>query len=82
MNSATTAVSESSRLAATTYASILSVSMCCVALALTVIRLVQFDVPLTRYIRSLNEFHIDYLQKPWLSRLSESADLVGGREVL
>jgi undecaprenyl-diphosphatase len=76
------AASESSRLGAATYASILSVTMCCAALGLTLIRLPEFDFPLTRYVRSLYDLHIDHLRHPWLAWLSDVGDQVGGSEFL
>lgn len=76
------AAAESSRLVPATYASMLSFTMCCTALALTLFRLPVFDFPLTRYVRSLNDFHIDHLRHPWLAWLSDVGDQVGGSEFL
>jgi len=73
--------SESSTLM-TVYASMLSFILCCVALVLTLIRLPEFDFPLTRYVRSLNDLHIDHLRHPWLAWLSDVGDQVGGSEFL
>lgn len=60
----------------------LSLACCTAALILTFIRLVEFDAPLTRFVRSLNEHHIDYLHDPWLRRLSDGGDRVGKGESL
>ncbi len=83
MNSASDcAASGSLRLVAATYASMVSLIMCCAALALTLIRLTEFDFPLTRYVRSLNDYHIDHLRHPWLAWLSDVGDQLGGSEFL
>jgi undecaprenyl-diphosphatase len=74
--------SDSSRLVAAAYASILSLAMCCAALVLTLLSLPEFDFPLTRYVRSLNDHYIDHLHHPWLAWLSDIGDLVGGSEFL
>jgi membrane-associated phospholipid phosphatase len=74
--------SESSRLLAAPYASMLSIAMCCAALALTLLRLPEFDFPLTRFVRSLNDHYIDHLRHPWLAWLSDVGDQVGGSEFL
>lgn len=55
----------------------LSLACCTAALVLTFIRLIEFDAPLTRFVRSLNEHHIDYLHDPWLRRLSDAGDRLG-----
>jgi membrane-associated phospholipid phosphatase len=60
----------------------LSLACCIAALLLTFIRLVEFDAPLTRLVRSLNDYHIDYLHNPWLRRLSDGGDRVGKGESL
>jgi undecaprenyl-diphosphatase len=60
----------------------LSLICCGAALMLTFIRLFEFDAPLTRYVRSLNDYHIDYLHNPWLRRLSDGGDRVGKGESL
>jgi membrane-associated phospholipid phosphatase len=74
--------SETSRLVCASYASALSLILCCAALALTCIRLIEFDFPLTRYVRSLNDIHIDHLRHPWLAWLSDIGDQLGGGEAL
>ena len=58
-------------------ASRLSVVFCVAALVVTFIRLIEFDAPLTRFVRSLNEFQIDYLHNPWLRSLSDIGNQVG-----
>ena len=60
----------------------LSLACCTAALILTFIRLIEFDAPLTRFVRSLNEHHIDYLHDPWLRRLSDGGDWIGKGESL
>jgi membrane-associated phospholipid phosphatase len=60
----------------------LSLACCIAALMLTFIRLIEFDVPLTRFVRSLNEYHIDYLHNPWLRQLSDGGDRAGKGESL
>jgi undecaprenyl-diphosphatase len=72
----------SSRLDRTSYASALSLILCGAALALTFIRLIDFDFPLTRFVRSLNDLHNDHLRHPWLAWLSDVGDLLGGGEAL
>ena len=48
------------------------------ALVLTFFGLFEFDVPLTRFVRSLNDLHVDHLHNPWLAQLSETGDRLGG----
>jgi undecaprenyl-diphosphatase len=60
----------------------LSLACCIAALLLTFIRLIEFDAPLTRFVRSLNDYHIDHLHNPWLRRLSDEGDRVGKGESL
>ena len=52
------------------------------ALLLTFTRLLEFDAPLTRYVRSLNDFHIDHLHNPWLAKLSDLGNHIGKGESL
>ena len=47
------------------------------ALVLVFLTLFDWDIPLTRFVRSLNDFHIDHLANPWLSRLSDVGDRLG-----
>jgi undecaprenyl-diphosphatase len=42
----------------------------------------DWDVPLTRFVRSLNEVHIDHLADPWLAQLSDVGDRLGRGESL
>jgi membrane-associated phospholipid phosphatase len=51
-------------------------------LVLTFAGLFEWDVPLTRFIRSLNEVHRDHLANPWLAQLSDVGDLLGSGESL
>src|SRR4029077_5069610 len=44
------------------------------ALPLAFAGLFEWDVPLTRFIRSLNDFHMDHLANPWLAQLSNIGD--------
>ena len=60
----------------------LSLVCCGAALVLTFLRFIEFDAPLTRYVRSLNDFYIDNLHNPWLRWLSDSGDQLGRGESL
>src|SRR5262245_6993257 len=51
-------------------------------LILAFVGLFEWDVPLTRYIRSLNDFHMDHLANPWLAQLSDIGDRLGKGESL
>jgi undecaprenyl-diphosphatase len=55
-------------------------SLC--ALILTFIGLLEWDVPLTRFVRSLNDIHIDHLANPWLAQFSDIGDRLGKGESL
>lgn len=59
-----------------------SVLLSCAAIILTFTRLLEFDVPLTRYVRSLNDFQMDHLHNPWLAQLSDVGDQLGRGESL
>ena len=52
------------------------------ALLLTFALLLEFDAPLTRYVRSLNDFQIDHLHNPWLAQLSDLGNHIGKGEAL
>jgi membrane-associated phospholipid phosphatase len=52
------------------------------ALILAFVGLFDWDVPLTRFVRSLNDFHMDHLANPWLARLSDIGDRLGKGESL
>src|SRR6185503_10660826 len=54
----------------------------CAALLLAFAGLFEWDVPLTRFIRSLNDVHRDHLANPWLAQLSDFGDLLGSGESL
>ena len=60
----------------------LSLACYAAALLLTFIRFLEFDAPLTRFVRSLNDFHIDHLHNPWLADLSNLGDRIGKGESL
>ena len=60
----------------------LSLACCAAALIIAFIRLIEFDAPLTRFVRSLNDFHIDHLHNPWLRELSDRGNQVGNGESL
>lgn len=60
----------------------LALLLCLCALLLSFVGLFEWDVPLTRFIRSLNYFHIDHLANPWLARLSDIGDRLGKGESL
>jgi hypothetical protein len=49
---------------------------------LALIGLLRFDVPLTRYVRSLNDYQLDHLHNPWLAQLSDIGDQLGRGESL
>lgn len=55
-------------------------SLC--ALFLVFAGLFEWDVPLTRFIRSLNDAHMDHLANPWLAQLSDIGDRLGNGETL
>jgi undecaprenyl-diphosphatase len=44
--------------------------------------LFEWDMPLTRFVRSLNELHMDHLTNPWLAQLSNIGDRLGKGESL
>lgn len=52
------------------------------ALILAFVGLFEWDVPLTRFVRSLNDFHMDHLANPWLAQLSDIGDRLGKGESL
>jgi membrane-associated phospholipid phosphatase len=52
------------------------------ALILAFVGLFEWDVPLTRFIRSLNDVHMDHLANPWLAQLSDIGDRLGKGESL
>ena len=52
------------------------------ALILAFVGLFEWDVPLTRFIRSLNDVHRDHLANPWLAQLSDVGDRLGKGESL
>ena len=60
----------------------LSLGLLLCALVLTFIGLFEWDVPLTRFIRSLNLAQSDNLANPWLARLSNIGDRLGKGESL
>jgi membrane-associated phospholipid phosphatase len=64
------------------HALLASLFFSCAAIILTFIGLLQFDVPLTRYVRSLNDFQMDHLHNPWLAQLSDVGDQLGRGESL
>ena len=51
-------------------------------LILAFVGLFEWDVPLTRFIRSLNDVHRDHLANPWLAQLSDIGDRLGKGEYL
>jgi len=60
----------------------LSLTCCGAALLLTFVRFLEFDAPLTRFVRSLNDLQIDHLHNPWLAQLSDVGNQVGKGESL
>ena len=61
---------------------VLSLGFILCALVLTFIGLFEWDVPLTRFIRSLTLAQSDNLANPWLARLSNIGDRLGKGESL
>jgi membrane-associated phospholipid phosphatase len=61
---------------------LLSLACSCTALVLTFIGLFEWDVPLTRFIRSLKNAQTDDLANPWLAHLSNFGDRLGNGESL
>jgi undecaprenyl-diphosphatase len=61
---------------------ILALSCSCVALVLIFLTLFDWDIPLTRFVRSLNDVQLDHLANPWLARLSDVGDRLGKGESL
>jgi membrane-associated phospholipid phosphatase len=61
---------------------LLSLVCSCGALVLVFLGLFEWDVPFTRFVRSLNDLHIDHLANPWLARLSDIGDQLGRGESL
>lgn len=57
-------------------------ALSCVSLVLTFFGLFEWDVPLTRFVRSLNDFQVDHLHNPWLAQLSDVGDRLGKGESL
>ena len=55
-------------------------SLCALILAFT--GLFEWDAPLTRFIRSLNDVQRDHLANPWLAQLSDIGDRLGNGESL
>lgn len=64
------------------FTSVAAVLLSICALTLSFAGLFEWDVPLTRFIRSLNDVHVDHLTNPWLARLSDVGDRLGKGESL
>lgn len=62
--------------------SVAAVLLSVCALILAFVGLFEWDVPLTRFIRSLNDVHMDHLTNPWLAQLSDIGDRLGKGESL
>ena len=62
--------------------SLVPLAFSCAALVLAFAGLFEWDVPLTRFIRSLNDSHMDHLANPWLAQLSDIGDRLGKGESL
>ena len=54
----------------------------CAALLFAFVGLFEWDVPLTRFVRSLNDLRMDHLTNPWLAQLSNIGDRLGKGESL
>ncbi len=52
------------------------------AILLACLGLFEWDVPLTRFVRALNDVQIDHLHNPWLAQWSEIGDRLGRGESL
>jgi undecaprenyl-diphosphatase len=61
---------------------LLPLACSCAALILAFVGLFEWDVPLTRFIRSLNDLHMDHLANPWLAQFSDIGDRLGKGESL
>ncbi|MBI3808303.1 MAG: phosphatase PAP2 family protein [Nitrospirae bacterium] len=61
---------------------LLPLTCSCAALILAFAGLFEWDVPLTRFIRSLHDFHMGHLANPWLAQLSDIGDRLGKGESL
>ena len=64
------------------FISIAAVLLSICALTLVFLGLFEWDVPLTRFVRSLNDVHRDHLTNPWLAQLSDIGDRLGKGESL
>jgi undecaprenyl-diphosphatase len=64
------------------FTSVAAVFLSFCALTLAFVGLFEWDVPLTRFIRSLNDVHRDHLANPWLAQLSDVGDRLGKGESL
>jgi membrane-associated phospholipid phosphatase len=64
------------------FTSVASILLSVCALILAFVGLFEWDVPLTRFVRSLNDFHMDHLANPWLAQLSDIGDRLGKGESL
>ncbi|RPH77168.1 MAG: phosphatase PAP2 family protein, partial [Nitrospiraceae bacterium] len=64
------------------FRSVAAVLLSFCALTLAFVGLFDWDVPLTRFIRSLNDVHRDHLANPWLAQLSDIGDRLGKGESL
>jgi membrane-associated phospholipid phosphatase len=61
---------------------LLPLACSCSALVLAFLGLFEWDVPVTRFIRSLNDVQRDHLHNPWLAQLSDIGDRLGKGESL
>lgn len=61
---------------------LLPLACSCAALILVFVGLFEWDAPLTRFIRSLNDVRMDRLANPWLAQLSDIGDRLGKGESL
>ena len=64
------------------FTSVAAIVLSACALILAFVGLFELDVPLTRFIRSLNDVHMDHLANPWLAQLSDIGDRLGKGESL
>ncbi|MDZ4733890.1 MAG: phosphatase PAP2 family protein [Nitrospirota bacterium] len=64
------------------FTSVATVLLSVCALILVFVGLFEWDVPLTRFVRSLNDLHVDRLANPWLAQFSDLGDRLGKGESL
>lgn len=61
---------------------LLALAFSLASMLLAFLGLLELDVPITRFVRSLNDYQADHLHNPWLARLSDLGDRLGKGETL